>query len=263
MATTITFGIQKGGAGKTTTAGLTAYMLSQNYRVLVVDTDSQGNVTELLTGADLDTFREQTILEALQTGDVRPYIKAVSDTLHIVPADNFFAIFSRWLYRDYEKQGGKRGGYLLKDALASVQEYYDYIVIDTPPALGDATANALCASDHVVILYETSKYCFTAVKNFIGTVEVIQESVNSDLKIAGLLRSIVDVRRKDTKFLVEEVATRYGEYCHIFDSIITRNAHVGRLNIEGFDGNPELAKAVADFTPFYEELIGRVKPEGR
>ena len=259
MATTITFAIQKGGAGKTTTAGLTAYMLSRKHRVLVVDTDSQGNVTELLTGADLETFREQTILEALQAGDVRPYIKAVSDTLHIVPADNFFAIFSRWLYQEYERKGGKRLWYLLKDALAGVQDYYDFIIIDTPPALGDATANALAASDHVVILYETSKYCFTAVKNFIGTVEVIQDSVNPDLKIAGLLRSIVDVRRKDTKFLVEEVAQRYGEYCHIFNSIITRNAHVGRLNIEGFEGNPELSKAVADFTPFYEELMSRVQ----
>lgn len=259
MATTITFAIQKGGAGKTTTAGLAAYMLSQRYRVLVVDTDSQGNVTELLTGADLETFREQTILEALQNGDVRPYIKAVSDTLHIVPSDNFFAIFSRWLYQEYERKGGTRLWYLLKDALSSVHDFYDYIIIDTPPALGDATANALATSDYVVILYEASKYCFTAVKNFIGTVEVIQESVNPNLKIAGLLRSIVDVRRKDNKFLIEEVVQRYGEYCHIFDSIITRNAHVGRLNIEGFEGNPELPKAVSDFTPFYEELMERVK----
>jgi chromosome partitioning protein len=263
MATTITFAVQKGGAGKTTTAGLTAYMLSQNYKVLVVDTDSQGNVTELLTGADLEVFREQTILEALQNGDVRPYIKAISETLHIVPADNFFAIFSRWLYQEYERKGGKRLLYLLKDALAGVQDYYDYIIIDTPPALGDATANALSASDHVVILYETSKYCFTAVKNFIGTLEVIQDSVNPNLKIAGLLRSIVDVRRKDTKFLIEEVVARYGEYCYIFDSIITRNAHVGRLNIEGFEGNSELPRAISDFTPFYEELMERVKPKGR
>jgi len=83
MATTIAFAIQKGGAGKTTTAGVTAYMLSQKHRVLVVDTDSQGNITELLTGVDLETFRDQTILEGLQNGDVMPYIKALSDTLHI------------------------------------------------------------------------------------------------------------------------------------------------------------------------------------
>lgn len=257
MAKVITMGIQKGGTGKSVTTGMLSYILSRKNKVLAIDMDSQGNLTELLTGVDdLEVFRDQTILEALQQGDVRPYVKVVEDNLHIVPADDFLATLSRWIYGN---RSVHKPIHLLQEALKPVHEHYDYILIDTPPALSEQTLNALVAANHVVILFESSKFCYSAVKNFLGTIEVVKESANPNLEIAGLLRTIIDTRRKDSKELLDLVANRYESDTYIFETIITRSAHVGRLSIAGFKDNPELPKAIKDYAPFVEELMERVK----
>ncbi|MGN7309312.1 ParA family protein, partial [Bacillus subtilis] len=84
----ITFGIQKGGSSKTTTSGIVSYLLSQDYRVLAVDMDSQGNLTELLTMRDIEDFRGMTVLEAMEEQDASGYICRITDTLHLLPAED-------------------------------------------------------------------------------------------------------------------------------------------------------------------------------
>lgn len=256
-AKVITFGIQKGGSGKTTSAGMTAYVLSHEHKVLAVDMDSQGNLTELVTGRVLDQFRGLTSMEAIQNGDMRPYMVRVTENLNVVPADNFLALFPKWVYQDY--RGSLPYQALLRKALEPVMEEFDYIIIDTPPSLGVDTMNALAASDWVVAMFEPSKYCLNALENFLGSVETVRGALNPDLRVAGILRTIIDSRRSDSKVLLEVVVEQYGEYAPIFESVITRTAHTGRLNIEGFVENPELRKAVQDYTPFIEELMAVVK----
>jgi chromosome partitioning protein len=173
MAKIITFGIQKGGAAKTTTTGITAYLLNrEGYRVLCVDLDSQGNLTELMTLTDVQEFRGQTVLEALQELDPKPYIIALNDKLHLLPAEDLMATFSRWLYTEY--RGSTPPAYILKQTLTHVEDNYDFILIDTPPALGDITMNALVASDFVVPLFESSKFCYSAIRRFLDTVGEVQ-----------------------------------------------------------------------------------------
>ena len=99
-ATIISFGIQKGGSSKTTTSGVTAYLLSQSKKVLAIDMDSQGNLTEFLGRRDVESFSGQTVLEAMQENDVTNYIFEITDNLHLVPADDLLATFSRWLYNE-------------------------------------------------------------------------------------------------------------------------------------------------------------------
>src|SRR3954453_9310223 len=92
-------GIQKGGCGKSTTTGVLAYLLRENgYRVLVVDMDSQGNLTELLSEQPSNEFIGRSVLEAMQYNDVECYITPITENLDLLPATNFLATLPRWIY---------------------------------------------------------------------------------------------------------------------------------------------------------------------
>lgn len=251
-AQVISFGIQKGGSSKTTTSGVTSYLLARDHKVLVIDMDSQGNLTEFLARKDVEYFSGKTVLEAMQNRNVTDYIYQVTDSLHLVPADDLLATFSRWLYNDHV--GNK--AMVLREALEPVMDIYDYIIIDTPPALGDLTINSLAASDRVVAMFEASIFCYSALGRFLETCWHIRERVNPKLAVAGILRGLIDARRTDNKALISQVADTYGELC--FDTVLTRNAAAGRLPLVGFENNNELDRAVAQYEIFLKELLKRV-----
>ena len=251
-AKVISFGIQKGGSSKTTTSGVVSYLLSRQYKVLAIDMDSQGNLTEFLGRKDVAYFSGQTILEAMQNEDVTNYIFEITDNLHLVPADDLLATFSRWLYNDHRGDKAK----VLHNTLKPVMDQYDYIILDTPPALGDLTINALAASDRVVAMFEASIFCYSALGRFLETCWHVREKVNPNLAVAGILRGLIDARRTDNKALISQVADTYGELC--FDTVLTRNAAAGRLPLVGFENNNELDRAVRQYERFVEELMDRV-----
>lgn len=253
----LTFGIQKGGSSKTTTVGVVAWLLAQEYgyRVLCVDFDSQGNLTELLTGNDIYEYRGRTVFEAVQEEVGEGYIHPITETLNIMTADDHLATFGRYL-RKFEKIPGHEF-LTLKRTLDTVSHLYDFILIDTPPALSEQTQNALCASDYVVMMLEASKFCYNALSRFKETVDSAQALVNPDLKIAGILRTLIDARRSDNKALIDLAAEEYPQY--VFETVITRKASTGRLPLEGFLQNPELRQAIVSYKPFVEELLRRVQ----
>lgn len=248
----ISFGIQKGGSSKTTTSGVVSYLLSRDHKVLAIDMDSQGNLTEFLGRRDVTSFSGQTILEAMQAEDATNFIFEITDNLHLVPADDLLATFSRWLYNDHRGDKVK----VLYESLKPVLDIYDYIVLDTPPALGDLTINALSASDRVVAMFEASIFCYSALGRFLETCWHVREKVNPRLAVAGILRGLIDARRTDNKALISQVYDTYGELC--FDTILTRNAAAGRLPLVGFENNNELDRAVAQYEGFVKELLERV-----
>lgn len=254
MAKVISFGIQKGGSSKTTTSGIVAYLLSQehNKKVLAVDLDSQGNLTELLMQQDIYNFHGRTVFEALQEKDAREYVHNVMLNLDMLTAEDHLARFPAWLYESYR---GNRS-LVLKDTLDTVQENYDYIIIDTPPALGDQTINALSASDAVVAMFEASKFCYSAISRFLETCIHVQELVNDKMKVAGIFRCLIDSRRTDNKALIELIEEEYGDLC--FETVMTRTAAIGRLSINGFENNPELSQALHKYRDFVKELVLRV-----
>lgn len=254
MAKIITIGLQKGGVGKTTTAGTLCYLLSQDgYKVLAVDMDSQGNLSNLLTQQEDGFFEEKTILEAFATGELEPYIYEVNDNLHVLPADDYLATLARYLYTQWN---GKNQSLALRQLLDQVRDQYDYIIIDTPPSLSEPMVNAICASDYVVVLAESSKWAFNAIPRFLETVEYSQQHINPDLKVAGILRTMNDVRRADSKAFVEVIGEEYPELC--FDVVIKRKASTGRISLEGLFDNKELSQALDQYHEFYKELLERV-----
>jgi chromosome partitioning protein len=255
MATIITFGIQKGGAAKTTTSGITAHILSKEYnkKVLAVDLDSQGNLTELLTQRDIYDYHGYTVLEALQAQDATRFIHTVSENLDLMAADDLLATFPKWMYQHYRGNPAT----ILRETLETVADQYDFIILDTPPALGDITINALSASDYVVAMFEASKFCYSALERFVETYVEVKRLTNPKLELAGILRSLIDARRSDNKALILKVAHEYGEYC--FNTVMTRTAAVGRLSIYGFEDNTELLQAIKPHREFVKELLLRCR----
>ncbi|WJQ05527.1 ParA family protein (plasmid) [Geobacillus stearothermophilus] len=263
MTITITMGIQKGGCGKSTTTGVLAYLLSRDgYRVLAVDMDSQGNLTELLSKKPAGEFTEKSVLEAMQERDPSPYIVKINDKLDLLPANNFLATFPRWIYTGetylgkYIRYIGKTS-LILDDTLDKVRHQYDFIVIDTPPALSEQTTNALCASQYVVMMFECSNWCYSAVPNFMQSVEGARVHGRHNTRVIGILRTMNDVRRSDAKAFNEMIEEDYPN--EVFKTIITRKAPIGRLSLYGFEDNIELKQALQQYENFYKELMERVK----
>jgi chromosome partitioning protein len=255
MTKTITFGVQKGGVGKTLTSGITAFLLSQKgHKVLCIDMDSQGNLTQFMSGVDdLAEFQDQTVLEAIKEGDARPYIKTIDDTLHLLPSDDYLATLGQFLFKKFKGNPSLA----LKTVLEPVYDYYDYIIIDTPPALSEQTINALGASTHVVVMFETSKFCYSAIPRFIETIDAVKDRINSNLEIAGILRTLADAKRTDSKAMSELIEESYADL--VFDTIIHRRATTGRLPVYGLWDNPEAKKAFGYHNKFLKELMDRVK----
>lgn len=255
MSITITTGIQKGGASKTSTAGIITHFLSEEgKRVLTCDLDCQGNLTELMSGMPASEFNERTVLQAIIENDATKYVYKVSDRIDLLPADNLLAMLPRHLYQKF--------GFSdisiytqLRAILEPIKEKYDYIIIDTPPALSEHTVNALVASDFVVVLYESSQWCYSAIPNFMGTVELARQ-LNPSIQVAGILRTLNDIRRFDSKSFNEMIEEEYPEL--VFQTMIKRKAATGRISLYGFENNSELAEAIDQYKPFYQELMERV-----
>ncbi|KAB2328006.1 ParA family protein [Cytobacillus depressus] len=263
MAITITMGIQKGGCGKSTTTGILSYLLQEDgYRVLAIDMDSQGNLTELLSEQPSNEFIEKSVLEAMQYNDVKSYIVPISENLDLLPATNFLATLPRWIYTGKTYTGetipfSGNPSLILDQVLEQVRDDYDFIIIDTPPSLSEQTTNALCASEYVVVLYESSNWCYSAIPNFMDSVVSANEFGNRDTKVIGILRTLNDVRRTDAKAFNEMIEEDYPN--DVFQTVITRKAPTGRLALYGFNENPELRQALDQYKSFYKELIARVK----
>ncbi|GLY11943.1 ParA family protein [Bacillus badius] len=265
MAITITMGIQKGGCGKSTTTGILSHLMQEDgYRVLAVDMDSQGNLTELLSGQPANEFMGKSVLEAMQQRDIKSYIVPVNDHLDLLPANNFLATMPRWIYTGRTYQGetipaGEKPILVLDQALEQVRDQYDFIVIDTPPSLSEQTTNALCASEYVVVMFECSNWSYSAIPNFMDSVTSANELGNRGTQVLGILRTMNDVRRSDAKAFNELIAEDYPD--EVFETIITRKAPIGRLSLYGFNENTELKQALEQYRNFYKELIQRVKGE--
>lgn len=265
VAITITMGIQKGGCGKSTTTGILSYLLKEDgYKVLAIDMDSQGNLTELLSEKPSNEFMGKSVLEAMQQNNIEEYIISIDDHLDLLPANNFLATFPRWIYTGKTYQGVSlpfkgNPSLILDQTLDQIRDKYDFIIIDTPPSLSEQTTNALCASEYVVVMFECSNWCYSAIPNFMDSVEGARSFGNRNTQVLGILRTMNDVRRSDAKAFNEMIEEDYPN--DVFKTVVTKKAPIGRLALYGFNENSELKHALEQYKSFYKELIKRVKGE--
>jgi chromosome partitioning protein len=207
---------QKGGVGKTTTAvNLASYLATFGKKILLVDSDPQGNASSGL-GVDRNEISSCMYDVIINGAELKSIIKPTSISgLDIAPATPRLAGAEVELT---EMEGRESR---LKNALMTVRTNYDYLLIDCPPSLSLLTVNALTASDQVIIPIQCEYYALEGLSQLVKTIELIKKSLNPDLRICGILLTMYDSRTLLSEQVAEETRQHFGG--KVFKTIIPRN----------------------------------------
>ncbi|WP_249872275.1 ParA family protein [Oceanobacillus saliphilus] len=217
---------QKGGVGKTTSSvNLSACLSSLGNRVLLVDTDPQGNATSGVgvNKADVSNCIYNVLVEDLPAEEV--VIPTSVSNLDIIPATIQLAGAEIELVPIISRE------IRLKKALESLKEQYDYIIIDCPPSLGLLTINALTASDSVIIPVQCEYYALEGLSQLLNTIRLVQKHLNKDLMIEGVLLTMLDARTNLGIQVIEEVKKYFQD--KVYQTIIPRNVRLGEAPSHG------------------------------
>lgn len=241
---------QKGGIGKSTTAQAIGAGLSlKGYRVLMVDLDSQCNLS-IATGADSGELTSFDILSKGKKVPAAHAVQMITDKLDIIPASNALSTIS-----DHLPKIGRFDQ--LKKALEPLADEYEYIVLDTPPALGDLTLNALMAATRVIIPAQADLFSLEAIKELGQTIDDIRE-YNADLKVDGILLTRYQPRSILTQELTEvigETAAALGTKVYnqpIREAIAIKEAQAVKEDIFSYAPKSNVA---GDYGSFIDELL--------
>lgn len=226
IAKTITIANQKGGVAKTTTAvNLSAWISMMGKRVLLVDTDPQGNAT---TGVGVDKEKiGNCIYDVIING--MPVQKVITSTavknLDLVPATVELA------GAEVELVGVEEREKVLKRALESIKMKYDFIFIDCPPSLGLLTINALVAADSLIIPIQCEYYALEGLGQLMNTFKMVQQHLNKDLVLEGVLLTMFDGRTNLAIQVVDEVKKYFKE--KVYKAIVPRNVRLSEAPSHG------------------------------
>ncbi len=215
---------QKGGVGKTTTAINLSAMLGQaGQRVLAVDLDPQGNTTSGLgTRPGTDSVYEALLgRTAVRNAVVQTSWKGLS----LLGAD------IRLAGAELELVNMDRREYRLKDALASLRDHYDFILVDCPPSLGLLTVNALTAADTVLIPIQCEYYALEGLSSLMNTITRVNHTFNPALGIEGILLTMMDGRTNLSTQVAEEVKSHFRR--EVYSVTIPRSVRLGEAPSHG------------------------------
>lgn len=216
MGKTIAIANQKGGVGKTTTAiNLSASLASNDLKILLIDSDPQGNAT---TGLGVDKSVERPTIYDVLFSDVpvsTTILKTDFEGLDMVPANRNLVAANLELV-DLPNRESR-----LKSKLDEVRGNYDYILIDCPPALDLLTLNALLAADSVLVPIQCEFFALEGISQLMDTVERIKESFSHNLKIEGILLTMYDDRTNLTKQVADDLKEFFQD--QVFKTVIPRS----------------------------------------
>lgn len=243
---------QKGGVGKSTTAhALGCGLKKQGFKVLFIDLDAQGNLSYTL-GADTNKV---TILDLLmQKADIKDTIQKTSEGDCIVSSNELSGADITIT------QTGKE--YRLKEALESISNEYDYVILDTPPALGILTVNALTACTQIVIPSQADIYSLQGIGQLYGTIKTVKQYCNSNLKISGILLTRYNSRAilsRDITELIADTAKQLNTIVFktpIRECIALKEAQARKKDIYSYAPK---SNATIDYESFLKEFLGEIK----
>ncbi len=244
MGKIIAIANQKGGVGKTTTSiNLAAGLAYLGQNVLLLDLDPQGNATQGI-GASRSDFKYSTydlLIHEQQVKDVRLNLK--TPPLDVIPATIDLA------GADLEMNRFEVGSdQILKKKLDPVRDEYDFIIIDCPPSLGLLNTNALTAADSVIIPVQAEYYALEGLTQLLSTIRLVQKLFNPNLKIEGVLITMLDLRTRLSIEVQQEVRKYFKE--RVYKNNIPRNVKLSEAPSRGqtifeYDMRSEGAKAYA------------------
>ena len=246
---------QKGGVGKTTTAvNVGACLAEAGERVLLVDLDPQANATSGLgmraNGASTHDLLDGTPLSALVRRTPFP-------NLDVVMAKNSLAAAAVQLST---REGGER---YLAEALGDSLDPYSFVFLDCPPSFGPLTVNALAAAGRTIVPVQAEYYALEGLSQLLGTIRIVQKSLNPGLGIEGVLLTMYDQRLNLARQVQDEAVEYFGE--KVYSTVIPRNV---RLSEAPSFGQPVilydiLSAGAVSYMKLAEELIERCRPRER
>ena len=217
---------QKGGVGKTTTSiNLAASLVTAGRRVLLVDLDPQGNAT-MGSGIDkrgLKATVYQVLLGEAPISSVR--LRSQSGGFDLIPANRELA------GAEVEMVGLAERETRLKTALHAIQDEYDFVLLDCPPALNLLTVNGLCAANAVVIPMQCEYYALEGLSDLVQTIKKVRLSLNPGLEIEGLLRTMYDPRNMLAQQVSAQLQQHFGD--KVYRTIIPRNIRLAEAPSHG------------------------------
>ncbi len=223
---------QKGGVGKTTTTiNLAASIAAQGKKVLVVDSDPQGNTSSGLgvNGESREAHLYHCYMGELGSGEAIHPVEGLKKKLFVLPTHiDLIGV-------EVELMGAVKREKFLSNILDPIRQEFDYIFIDCPPSLGLLTINALTASDSVMIPLQCEYFALEGLSQLVRTIRLVKNSYNRNLTIEGLLLTMYDGRNRLTHQVAQEVKSHFKD--QVYNVVIPRNV---RLSEAPSHGKPTL-----------------------